>query len=347
MRHRLTPTPNPSPQGGGDHAPIRTAALMVCTRDRPQEIADCLASCAALAAPPGVQIVVCVADNNAERQEDAIRLAGAGYALDLHYGHEPTRGYASVRNRALELALAAGADLAVFIDDDSTADPGLVAEHIAAVERYGADAVLGRIDGLSQRAREGRRVTKAGTGNVSIRRWVFDPDGGAGLRFDPRLNLLGFEDFEFFGDLVRRGGVIYQTTKAVSISRPSPDAAPASVDRAFADRRVFAIMEGCNEIVATRLRHGLGAALVRLVRRHGPQLLRGLAGLATWPLIAVADKNRAGRRREAACIRLAKVSGAITGLWRPGYERPLARTGRLVEVVPRAHEGQRPHPPMA
>ena len=333
-RRGVRPTLQMAGQQQGS-TPIRTAALMICTRDRPQEIADCMASCAALVNPPGLRTVVCIADNNDVPQEDAIRLAGAAYGLDLRYGHEPERGYASVRNRALQLALAAGADLGIFIDDDSTAAPGLVAEHAAAIERYGADAVLGRIAGLSLRAREGRRVWKAGTGNVSIRRWVFDPVDGAGLRFDPRLNLLGFEDWEFFGDLVRCGGVIYQSVKPVSISRPTLDASPTSAERPFTDRHAFAIMEGRNEIAVTRLRHGLGAALVRVARRQGPLLGRGLAGLVSAPLIGLTDRARGRAKGEAARLRLAKAAAGIVGLWRPGFERPLARRGQLVEVLPR------------
>lgn len=321
--------------------PVRTAAVMICTRDRPQELADCMASCAGLVAPAGVAVVVCVADNNAEPQEDAIRLLGAVHGLDLRYGHEPQRGYASVRNRALDLAIAADADVAIFIDDDSTADPGLVAEHIAALQRYHADAVLGRIEGLSQRASEGRRVTKAGTGNVALRRSVFEPNRGRGLRFDPRLDLLGFEDFEFFGDLVRDGGLIYQSTRPVAISRPTPEALPNSRERPLALRKAFAAMEGRNEIAVTRMRHGFGAALSKLVRRHGPLLVRGLVGGVLWPVFARLDPHDGRLRREDAAIRLGKAMAAIAGLWRPGFERPLARLGRLVEVVDAAPTASR------
>lgn len=320
--------PRPPPQ------PIRTAALMICTRDRPQELADCLASCRELISPPGMRIVICVADNNAEPQEENIRRIGATLGLDLSYGHEPERGYASVRNRALELAVAAGADMAVFIDDDSTAHPGLVMAHAAALDRYGADAILGRIEGLSQRPVEGRRVWKAGTGNVAMRRWVFDRAAGAGLRFDPRLNLLGYEDWEFFADLVARGGVIYQSTEPVSISRPGLDATPTSAERPYVDRRAFAIMEGRNEIVATRIRHGLAAALVKAARRQAPQLLRGLTGLVMAAVSGLRDPAKGRARREVATLRLAKAGAGIAGLWRPGFERPLARRGRLVEVPP-------------
>lgn len=310
--------------------PIRTAALMICTRDRPQEIADCLASCANLQAPAGARIVICVADNNAEPQEDQIRLAGATLGIDLRYGHEPKRGYASVRNCALELALAAGADIAVFIDDDSTAHPMLVMAHIAAMQRYGADAILGRIDGLSQRPQEGRRVLKAGTGNVSMRRWVYDPSG-LGLRFDPRLDLLGFEDWEFFQDLVGSGGEIYQSIEPVSISRPGTEAAPTSPERPFDLRRAFVMMEGRNEIAVTRIRHGVSAALAKSARRQLPLLFRGLTGLAAT---ALGDKSEASSRlrRDIARLQIAKAAAGFGGIWRPGFERPLARRGQLVEL---------------
>lgn len=308
--------------------PIRVAALMICTRDRPQEIADCLSSCAELERPDGLRIVVCVADNNAVPQEHEICSSASARlleerGLELIYGHEPQRGYASVRNRALDLALAAGADLAIFIDDDSTAHPRLVAAHATALQRYRADAILGRIEGLSQRPVEGRRVWKAGTGNVAMRRWVFDPAGGLGLRFDPRLNLLGFEDWEFFGDLVRRGGIIFQSTEPISISRPTLEAAPTSAERPFEDRRAFAMMEGRNEIAVTRIRHGIPAAALKALRRHLPLLLRGLAGVST---------SRDVASFETARLRIAKARAGFTGLWRPGFERPLARRGTLVET---------------
>lgn len=312
--------------------PIRTVAVMICTRGRPRLLADCLASCATLASPPDARVVVCVADNNDVPAGAGLAADARRLGLELRYAHEPTRGYASVRNRALGLALEAGADIAIFIDDDSTADPQLAVAHAAAMARYDADAILGRIEGLSQRAREGRRVWKAGTGNVAIRRWVFDAVAGAGLRFDPRLNLLGFEDFEFFADLVRIGGVIYQSTAPVTVSASDGEAAPAAPERDFALRHAFAVMEGRNEIAVARLRHGRPAALLRLARRHGPQLGRGIAAALTWPVAALADRREGRRRREAAAIRLAKVRAGIEGLWRPGFERPLARQGRLVEV---------------
>ena len=304
--------------------PIRTVALMICTRDRPEALDECLAACGALE-HGSLAIKICVADNSPHPQERSVRDIAAAHGLDLHYGHETRRGYSSVRNTALDLALASGVDAAIFIDDDSKPAPDLVVEHVAALERYRADAILGMIEGLSQRPKEGRRVLKAGTGNVSIRRWVFDPVSGAGLRFDPRLNLLGFEDWEFFGDLVARGGVIYQSTRPVAISRPDPDALPTSPARPFAARLAFARMEGRNEIATTRIRHGIWAATLKAVRRHLPLVVKGLAGFAVSPFAGARD-------REAARLRLARGLEGFSGLRKPGFDRPRARAGELIEA---------------
>ncbi len=315
---------------------IETAALLICTRGRPEQLAACLHACKSiqhrLCDGRQLRLVVCVADNNDRPQLDWIRRQAIDAPVRLLTTHEPQRGYAAVRNAALGLAVSANADIAVFIDDDSTPDPRLIIEHVAAMERYQADAVLGRIEGLSQRPREGRRVYKAGTGNVSMRRWVFDPVDGLGLRFDPRLNLLGYEDFEFFGELIRNGGVIYQSTRPVVISAPYDDAAPNSAQRAYQKRYAFAVMEGRNEITVVRMRHGRGAATARLLRRYGPIMVRGALALLATPLIGLIAPARRRSHAEHARIRLAKAGAAVGGLWRPGYDRPMARLGDLREI---------------
>ena len=167
-----------------------------------------------------------------------------------------------------------------------------------------------------------------------MRRWVFDTENGEGLRFDPRLNLLGFEDWEFFGDLVRCGGVIFQSTAPVSVSRPGIEATPTSAARPYADRRAFAMMEGRNEIATTRIRHGFGAAFVKVARRQAPMLLRGLTGLAGAVVAGISDPEKGRALDEVARLRLVRARAGIVGLWRPGFERPLARRGELREVVP-------------
>ena len=124
---------------------LDTVSVLLCTRDRPELLAECLSSCAQLIHPPGIDIRVCVADNNEIPHEHNILQTAKSIGLNIDYCHEPRRGYASARNCALKLAIVTHADLAVFLDDDSRADPRLVVEHVDAVRRYRADAVLGRI----------------------------------------------------------------------------------------------------------------------------------------------------------------------------------------------------------
>lgn len=312
---------------------LDTVSVLLCTRDRPELLAECLSSCAQLIHPPGIDIRVCVADNNEIAHEHNILQTAKRIGLSIDYCHEPRRGYASARNCALKLAIATHADLAVFLDDDSRADPRLVVEHVEAIRRYRADAVLGRIEGLSRRPREGRRVYRAGTGNISLQRWIYAPKPqGMGLRFDERLNLLGQEDREFFADVIRNGGVIQQSCLPVVHNSDAEEANPSSTARPFKARLSFAKMEGRNEVVVARIRHGFGKAIARLALRQTPQLQRGLTDAALSIAVRSVDGQRSKAKMEEARLRLAKVGAAISGFWRPGFERQAARCGQLVEV---------------
>ena len=317
---------------------LTRVAVLVCTRGRQAELAACLASLGAQEVPAGVRLAVVVADNNEPPDEAAIGSAARKLGLDLHYGHEPQRGYCHVRNRAIELALRSGAELLIFLDDDSEALPGLVTAHLAAIERYDADAIVGTFEGLESRAREGALMKKAGTGNVSLLRWVVDENGGASLRFDPRLNLLGFEDHEFFRDLTRLGGKIVRSVKALARDERSPRGAGSATVK-FAGEATeqeracaFVIMEGRNEIVAARLRHGVPVALARLALRHTPLLGRGTAAYVQSLAFLPLDPAKARILRERGKLSFLKVRAAIGGFRGPGYDRPLSKQGHLVEV---------------
>jgi len=312
-------------------APIARVAVLVCTRERMEPLERCLASLAALRLPPCVGLSVAVADNNPGPAETQIREIAAAHALDLRYGHEPERGYSSVRNRAIELGLQAGADLLIFIDDDCTVLPGLLIEHIAAIERYAADVIVGSFEGLAHRAREGSRLTKAGTGNVALRRWLVDKEQGAGLRFDPRLNLLGFEDHEFFRDVTAAGGVIVRSARPLARDERSPGFALPAMPAAA--KTAFATMEGRNEIVAARIRGGWPAALARLALRMTPQLARAGQIFAHSLVLAASDPARSRAERARARLHFVKVRAALGGLTGSGYDRPASKAGRLIEVA--------------
>jgi len=92
-------------------------------------------------------------------------------------------------------------------------------------------------------------------------------------------------------------------------------------------------MMGRNEIVATRIRQGTLRALSLLVSRYTPILLRGiglcLIGLITLPF----DTARGNKKCKVGRDTIARALAAVEGLWRPGYNRPLAKTGRLIHVA--------------
>lgn len=309
---------------------------MVCTRDRPREFDACLTSLARLILPPGVGLTVCVSDNNPSSIREHVELLARRLRLDLRYAHEVERGYASVRNKAIDLVLTTEADAAICIDDDSAARPDLILEHLAAMQRYSADVIVGRIEGISMRSTEGERISKAGTGNVCLRRWIIDPVGGAGLRFDERLNLIGYEDFEFFREVNDLGGVIVRSTRPLTVTLlpPLTVCKARAVDPAqMIGMIAFATMMGRNDVVATRLRHGMTPALLRILTRYSIMLVQGAAAVAMGSAIALVDPVRGRARRQHGRMRLARVRGAFRGLFRPGFDRPRAKEGELVEVA--------------
>ena len=309
---------------------------MVCTRDRPDELEACLSSLAGMILPPGVSLTVCVSDNNPKSIRSEVERQARQLGLDLRYAHETERGYASVRNKAIELALMTSADAAIFIDDDSTAERGLIREHIAAMERYAADVIVGRIEGISVRSTEGERIRKASTANVCMRRWVIDPIAGAGLRFDERLNLLGYEDFEFFREVDELGGIIVSSKRPLTLTLlPSliVTKAPADTDAGLSGMLTFATMMGCNDVVATRLRRGMGAAVWLVLTRYSIMMLQGMLAAVAGLLIATVNPVRGLARHQRGRFRLARSRGAVRGLFRPGFDRPLAKQGKLIEVA--------------
>lgn len=309
-------------------SPVGKVAILICTRGRPDVLTQCLSSLAELELPNGISLAVGVADNNDTSQCADTLALGARLGLDMRCRHQPKRGYSSARNTSLQLAIELGADVAILIDDDSVALPSLVSEHLWALDHYDADAIAGAIDGVHHRVVEGQRMQKSGTGNVSLRRWIYDTAGGVGLRFDPRLDLLGFEDFEFFGDLTRMGGVVVRSgrprTRDLGHSSTSRSDDPAL-------RLTFAAMEGRNDIVVARLRRGLGTASARVVIRYLPMIAKGVL-LYVSSILQTRIGPTTPNAREDGLYQITRGKSAITGLFRHGYERQRAKNGDLVEL---------------
>ncbi|MDP9417451.1 MAG: glycosyltransferase [Actinomycetota bacterium] len=182
-----------------------SVAVVVCTRDRPEQLRRCLSALRALEREPDELVVV---DNGS--RDDATRevalAAGAAYVL------EPRPGLSAARNAGIA---ATTCDIVAFTDDDVVVHPGWLARLLAGFTAPEVMAVTGlvlpasldtaaevafedTIGGFGQgfRVREfghewflrQRRRTphvwKLGAGaSVAFRRAAFDRVGG----FDPRL----------------------------------------------------------------------------------------------------------------------------------------------------------------
>ncbi len=171
-------------------------------------------------------------------QEAVCRAAGTG--LDLEYVVEAERGIPAARNRALETALARGADAIAFIDDDEVADSNWLAALIAAWRGRalqlvgGPVAVAGEtraetawqrliLSGvrarLDRKARAAALKTAAGTdGRIVIvtNNWLIDAAWlrAHRLRFDESRRFTGGTDTLFF----------YKARAAGIVSGWAPDA---------------------------------------------------------------------------------------------------------------------------
>jgi len=111
-------------------------AVIVCTRDRPQALASCLAALSAQRRPPGEILVV---DNSREGSARVVAEAHPG----VRWLHEPRPGLSVARNAGLR---ACTRPLVAFTDDDTRAHPNWTAELVDAFERHPeATAVTGLV----------------------------------------------------------------------------------------------------------------------------------------------------------------------------------------------------------
>lgn len=129
----------------GQAVPYRIA-VCVCTADRPELLSRLLSALADVEClPDGCEPLLVVVDN---RPGDAATAGIIGAArpklpFPVVLEQEPIPGISSARNRAVTVALQAGADLVAFIDDDDLPRPDWLARLLETREATGADLVFG------------------------------------------------------------------------------------------------------------------------------------------------------------------------------------------------------------
>jgi glycosyltransferase involved in cell wall biosynthesis len=257
-------------------------SVVVATSDRARLLGSTLEALAAQRVPPGFAWEIVVVDNaSRDGTADLVRWFAKGAAVPVRAAFEPRRGVSHARN--LGIAEARGAILA-FTDDDVIPAENWVAEISAAMDRWKAQGVGGRIlprwetpppEWLagSKRLRESlalmeseesrllslpRRLPTVWGPNMAFRREVFEKAGG----FDPGRGIVGTklyrgEEVNLIDRALDLGFRIAYEPALVVFHRIGPD----RMRRAYFRRLFFDNAEGAARVAASETgRTGLRGA---------------------------------------------------------------------------------------
>lgn len=294
--------------------------LCICTADRGSYLADCLGAVTAMATEKlqGHEVRLVIVVNGADRSAiDGVRRMAAATGLTATVVHEPVRGIPFARNRAVQTALAQGAEAVAFIDDDDLPDPGWLGELVEVANRTGADLVLGcwglPADLALPPVLEDVRFFKepdpdatnryglpawAGTGNVLIRTSLIERLSDAeGKLFDPAYASTGGSDTDLFVRADRAGAVVRTAPRSRVVLRWEPE----RISLRGVMRRAF--------------RLGVGQAMIDLryreARKNRRRLRRRLRDVASAVIGLCAVRSQAALGVQL--VRIAEIAGEIHG----------------------------------
>lgn len=205
--------------------------VRICTVTylRPEGLERLLRAIEALQIPSRVRLSLIVVDNDPEGSGRAVvddRRPHLGFPVT--YEIESERGVAAVRNRALQLALADGADWIAWMDDDEMPEPQWLTSILQVQAATDADVVLGpnepafepgsvdwvTTSGLLHNERfttgESFPYFHTRTSGVLLRASQVPPEG-----FDAAHGLTGGEDRVFFTRMHRAGAKFVYDNDAV------------------------------------------------------------------------------------------------------------------------------------
>lgn len=289
------------------------ASVIVCTFNRCQLLADCLASLVVQQIPTS-EYEVLVVDNGST--DGTRRLVGewAARVPNVMYVMEPVTGLARARNTGLR---AAAGEVVAFLDDDAVASEGWLAAVLDAYERWPAvGAVAGpvelvwpkprpgwllpsfytwfsRLDLGSEARLLGDSEIPFGT-NMSLRRDAVPP-GAFAPELGHRGRKLGYNDeVELFARLRGNGHAIaYEPAAVVRHRVLASRLSPAwMIRRAYAQGRSDAVLEA---LLAGRTPLGgksPGSVAFRATIRGWRGAIRRMVGSENKPAQLMADVVR-------------------------------------------------------
>ena len=246
MRSRTTPFGKPSPENQRRDRRFPTVTVVVCTRNRPKHLDECLRHLAASDYPPFEVLII----DNAP-SDNASREVALGWGA--RYEVEPEPGLTRARNRAARLVES---EVIAFLDDDALAAPDWLREITSSFEQESVVAVAGRVVPWSSSdehrgASSGRGTSNSGTvggadrvafsqntddwflnaafggvgigANMAFRRDAFTVGPGFDERLGPGGLLHAGEEYQAWVELIRRGKTVVYTPAAVVRHPYDPD----------------------------------------------------------------------------------------------------------------------------
>jgi glycosyltransferase involved in cell wall biosynthesis len=237
--------------------PLPSCSVVVCTRDRPDELDRCLASLGTLDLAPMEVIVV---DSGPARwpAQSVAQSRGARYVL------ERRRGLGRARNVGARIA---SGDVVAYLDDDSIAEPGWLRALAVEFEDPAVAVVTGRCAPMDDQGSEamrdvmrswwpngaGRfaldrsvdgwaRMAIAGSvgtgGNMALRRIVFSTWTGFDERLGRGAPIDSGEEHHAFFELLRRGYAIAYNPHSV-VRHPVPETVESYRRHALRSRAAY------------------------------------------------------------------------------------------------------------
>lgn len=253
-------------------------SVIVCTRDRPQQLRHCLTRIGSLVQPTEGTVEILVVNNgHREGIPELVSEVAGGASLPFRYLEEPAPGLAHGRNRGLA---AARGEVIVFTDDDCLpADDWLAALETAFCRRK-VDLVGGRVElhdpsdrPVTIKTKAKREFLQSASGldgflhgcNLAFRRGVVERIGGFDPRFGAGSLVPGAEDTDLVYRAFRAGfGVSYEPSVVVAHAHGRK-----SIDAEQRLRRRYRIAIGALQTKhALRGDRDMRAWLARDLRRH-------------------------------------------------------------------------------
>ena len=320
-----------------DAAAARDVSVVVCTRDRPADLARCLASLRRLDPPPGEIVVVDNAPTTTATRDAVAAVPGVVYVAEPRPGLDVARNTGIATSRGAIVAFTdddveaharwAARLAACFADAAVAAATGLVIPAALATEaQLLFETALGglgrgfaprRFDAAWFRRHRGRAVPvwQIGAGaNMAFRRAALARVGG----FDERLDVgaAGCSgDSELWYRLLAAGGICQYTPAAVVYHHHRRD------------------LEGLRRQLYGYMRGHVTALLVQFERhRHWGNLARIAVGIPAYYARALATCVARGLPRERRLV-LRGAPGALAGLAYYGRARGIAPSSKAATAA--------------